>query len=82
MEKKLSTSIEVLCKGCPPEFAKYLTYARSLRFDDKPDYQYCRDLFKERFEKENFVFDYEYDWNIIALEKKKDISTENKENFK
>ena len=42
MEKKLSTSIEVLCKGYPEEFVKYLTYSRNLKFDEKPDYNYCK----------------------------------------
>jgi len=49
MEKKLSTPIETLCKGYAGEFATYLTYTRNLRFDEKPDYNYCRNLFKELF---------------------------------
>lgn len=49
MEKKLSTSIEQLCKGYPEEFSKYLTYCRNLKFDEAPDYNYCKNLFKERF---------------------------------
>ena len=32
-EKKLTTSIEVLCKGYPVEFVKYLSQCRNLRFD-------------------------------------------------
>ena len=42
MEKKLSTTIESLCKGFPMEFVTYLTYVRNLRFDEKPDYAYLR----------------------------------------
>jgi hypothetical protein len=38
MEKKLSTPIEILCKGFPVEFATFLSYTRSLKFDEKPDY--------------------------------------------
>ena len=30
-EKKLTTSIEVLCKNYPNEFAKYLAYTRNLK---------------------------------------------------
>ena len=42
-EKKMSTPIDVLCKGAPCEFATYLNYCRSLRFEEKPDYRYnCR----------------------------------------
>jgi hypothetical protein len=49
MEKKLSTPVEVLCKGYPDEFVKYLAYCRNIRFDEKPDYNYCLSLFKEKF---------------------------------
>ncbi|KAL1404121.1 hypothetical protein pipiens_019049 [Culex pipiens pipiens] len=45
-EKKMSTPIEVLCKGFPAEFAMYLNYCRSLRFDEGPDYMYLRQLFR------------------------------------
>ena len=38
-EKKMSTPIDVLCKGAPCEFATYLNYCRSLRFEEKPDYR-------------------------------------------
>ena len=47
MDKKLSTSVESLCKGYPVEFQQYLTYCKNLRFEDKPDYIYLRNLFKE-----------------------------------
>merc|ERR1719506_3233804 len=33
MEKKQSTSINTLCAGCPKEFAEYLSYCRSLKFE-------------------------------------------------
>lgn len=66
MEKKLATSIESLCKGFPSEFATYLTYCRNLRFDEKPDYAYLRNLFKELASKNGYEMDYVYDWNIVA----------------
>merc|ERR1719191_1348664 len=40
MEKKLQTPIEVLCKGMPEEFAKYMHYVRNLGFSEEPDYKY------------------------------------------
>ena len=52
-------------KGVPPEFASYFEYIRSLKFDDKPDYSFLKRLFRERFMKENFEFDYVYDWLLI-----------------
>ena len=44
MEKKMETSLENLCKGFPTEFSTYLAYCRNLRFDEKPDYKYLKDL--------------------------------------
>ena len=71
MEKKLSTPIDFLCKGLASEFVTFLTYARNLRFEDKPDYAYVKTLFKDLFVKSGFELDWQYDWNIIAQEKKK-----------
>ena len=45
-EKKLTTSIEVLCKGYPVEFTKYLSTCRNLRFDERPNYSQMRTMFK------------------------------------
>jgi casein kinase 1 len=64
-DKKMSTPIELLCKGFPPEFAIYLNYCRSLRFDDKPDYDYLRDIFVKLFKRKGYTMDYQYDWTII-----------------
>lgn len=62
MEKKMSTPVEILCKGLPIEFSTFLNYCRSLRFEDKPDYLYLRKMFKELFYREGFEWDYLYDW--------------------
>jgi len=61
-EKKMSTPVDTLCKGFPLEFATYLNYTRSLRFEDKPDYQYLRKLFRDLFIKEGYHMDYIFDW--------------------
>jgi len=63
-EKKLSTPVETLCKGFPPEFANYLNYTRSLRFADKPDYSYLRKQFRELFIRLGYVYDLVFDWNL------------------
>ena len=44
-EKKQSTGVKDLCEGLPEEFGQYLSYARTLKFDDVPDYDYLRGLF-------------------------------------
>ena len=76
MEKKMTTPTEVrphaadradpqfLCRGFSNEFAIYLNYCRSLRFDDKPDYSYLRKLFRDLFVREGFQYDYVFDWSV------------------
>ena len=64
-DKKMSTPIEVLCKGFPPEFVTYFQLCRSLRFEDKPDYSYVRKLFRDLFIREGYQYDYVFDWTIL-----------------
>ncbi|KAG2184900.1 hypothetical protein INT43_000813 [Umbelopsis isabellina] len=71
MEKKMTTPSEQLCRGLHPEFALYLNYIRSLRFDDKPDYSYLRKLFRDLFVREGFQYDYVFDWTIKKMQEKK-----------
>ncbi|XP_072029350.1 casein kinase I-like isoform X4 [Amphiura filiformis] len=66
-EKKMSTPIEVLCKAFPSEFATYLSYTRALRFDEKPDYSFLRQLFRNLFHRQGFTYDYVFDWNLLKL---------------
>ncbi|KAM0932515.1 putative protein kinase CK1-CK1 family [Dioscorea sansibarensis] len=67
-ERKVSTSIEALCRGYPSEFASYFHYCRSLRFDDKPDYAYLKRIFRDLFIREGFQFDYVFDWTILKYQ--------------
>ena len=45
MEKKLQIPTEVLCYGLPDEFVHYLNYTKNLKFEERPDYDYLRNLF-------------------------------------
>ncbi|XP_002749025.1 casein kinase I [Callithrix jacchus] len=64
-EKKMSTPVEVLCKGFPAEFAMYLNYCRGLRFEEVPDYTYLRQLFRILFRTLNHQYDYTFDWMML-----------------
>jgi casein kinase I family protein HRR25 len=70
MEKKMTTPADALCRGLHQEFAIYLNYVRSLRFDDKPDYSYLRKLFRDLFVREGFQYDYVFDWTIRKMREK------------
>ncbi|CAI9766137.1 unnamed protein product [Fraxinus pennsylvanica] len=67
-ERKVTTSIEVLCRGYPTEFSSYFHYCRSLRFDDKPDYAYLKRIFRDLFIREGFQCDYVFDWTILKYQ--------------
>ncbi len=54
----------------PAEFATYVNYCRSLRFEEKPDYAYLRQLIRNLFHRQGFSYDYVFDWNVI-----KEVST-------
>ena len=66
-EKKKATTPEELCSGFPPELAEYVRYTRNLEFEQNPDYNYLRGLFRKIME------DKGYDPNDIKFDWSKDI---------
>jgi serine/threonine protein kinase len=70
-ERKMSTPVEVLCKGFPAEFATYLNFCRQLRFEDTPEYSYLRTLFRNLFHREGYSYDYQFDWTLQIQEQHK-----------
>lgn len=67
---KISTPVETLCKDFPDEFATYIKYCRKLNFEDEPDYNYVKKLFKDLFTQQQFALDYIYDWVILKRKAK------------
>ena len=47
MSNKINTKNEELCSELPELFPKFLQYIRDLQFEDKPNYDYLRELLKE-----------------------------------
>ena len=39
-----------------------MAYVKKLSFEEKPDYNYLRNMFKDLFRKSGFEYDYNYDW--------------------
>ena len=62
LDKKMSTSIEDLCVGCPRQFADYMRYCRALKFDAKPNIAYLRGLFRDLY-KDKYNSDYTFEWD-------------------
>jgi len=69
---KMGTSVEELCDGCPEEFSEYMKYVRSLEFEEKPDYDYIRNIFKKLVTRTGLEFDGKFDW--ISTEERKPTS--------
>jgi hypothetical protein len=46
----------------PEEFVKFMYYCRDLKFEEKPDYNQLRKVFKELFSRMGYEYDYVYDW--------------------
>jgi serine/threonine protein kinase len=65
MDKKISTTPDELCKTYPEEFISYFQYCRALQFEEKPDYNYIRSLFKAVFERYNYEHDLNFDWSLL-----------------
>lgn len=64
-EIKKNIKLSELCKDCPREFLIYMRYCKKLRYSEKPDYFYLKQLFRNLFKRKKYIFDYEYDWNKI-----------------
>jgi serine/threonine protein kinase len=62
LARKMGTPVEYVCELIFPEYATYLHYCRGLKFEDRPDYNFLRQLFTSRMQKESMKFDLLYDW--------------------
>ena len=49
------------------EFAEYMRYTRSLRFDETPDYDYLRGLFEKVLRENGWQNDGKYDWSDLVV---------------
>lgn len=44
-----------------------MQYCRNLRFEEAPDYNYLKRLFKEKLIKEGYQYDHIFDWILLPL---------------
>jgi len=68
MEKKQNVTITALCSGCPSQFAEYLAYCRSLKFEAKPNIAYLRGMFRDLFRSQGYTSTnsaLDWDWNRV-----------------
>jgi serine/threonine protein kinase len=61
-EMKATITPERLCSGLPSAFSSFLIDVRGLEFTDEPNYSKYRELFRDLFLQEGYVYDEVYDW--------------------
>ena len=66
-QKKISTSNNMLCQGLPNVVEQYFDYVTNLKFEDKPDYNHCRKLFREYLISKALEVDIYFDWLLKKM---------------
>jgi hypothetical protein len=61
-EMKSGKPMDELLKSSPIEFSQYFAHSRSLGFEDAPDYDLLRRIFRQRMEQEGWQYDDQLDW--------------------
>lgn len=78
IEVKNKTSIKDICKDLPIEFEYYLNYVRNLKFDEAPNYEYLKGLFKSiintRLQQINYKFSWAQCLTFSATERKQTLN--------
>ena len=78
LEKKQQVSIAQLCQGCPSQFAEFLAYTRSLKFDARPDIPYLRKLFRDLYHAQGCgSIGKLWDWDAIDTDYFNNVGSEN-----
>jgi serine/threonine protein kinase len=57
-DKKMMVDLKFLCSGLPSCFYEYINYTKNLRFNDKPNYEYLRELFFNSANAQNIKLKY------------------------
>jgi hypothetical protein len=75
MKVKINTPLDDLCDGFPHEFITYLEYIRNVDFEEEPDYDYLKQMFRDMFEQGDFgPMDFVFDWDEkLAKQKKREM---------
>ena len=78
MESKMTIPAEVICRGLPgiegivmykglielDSFAVLLNYSRGLKYDERPDYRFLKELLRKTAGEKEIAYDDNYDWII------------------
>ena len=84
---KYDIKLEELCKDLPKQCIDFIQYARDMKFADRPDYHYLRELLRKAAKENGLVFDsHKFDWIIKEdnekNKKEEDIKIEKEDQMK
>ena len=66
LEKKLATPLEQLCAGCPCAFRDYIQYCRHLQFEEDPDLDHMKAMFRSLYHSLGYASQsLEWDWDKL-----------------
>ena len=82
MESKLAHTPDILCANLPDVYVKLLKYARKLEFEDEPDYDNIKLLFKNYIVKNGGNLNWEFDWDKPKIENSKEEEDEDSKSEK
>ena len=77
LQKKLEISAQELCKGLPKEFEMFLEYAKNIKYEEKPDYQYLHNLLDKVMKDNKIKNDCIYDWTLEEEKNKYETTNDN-----
>ena len=72
---KKHMKLEELCKGLPREIIEYMEYAKYLKFEQEPDYNYLKNIFNRILNKNRVIFEQ----HIFSWCRNESINTNRKE---
>ncbi|SPO07192.1 uncharacterized protein DNG_09886 [Cephalotrichum gorgonifer] len=72
-EAKNAITGEQLFEGFPDVFAKYYNYVRRLAFDERPNYVYLTNLFRNAYARQRYKHDKVFDWTEKIYNSVRDI---------
>ena len=78
---KYDIKLEDLCAGLPKECIKFIQYARDMKFEDRPDYNYLKSLLRKAAKNNGLAFDTsKFDWIIKEKDENNKETEEMEEN--
>ncbi|CDW89928.1 ser thr kinase [Stylonychia lemnae] len=81
MERKMSLTSELLCQGLPDEFQSYLQQVMDLGFEEKPNYEFYRQQFRQLARRGGFDLKApQFDWILIKEMRKRQREEKKKNN--